>query len=90
MQKFQKENSKAAIKKEQTCQDHVEPPGSLQALHRRWHGLQGRASLTVSQLRGEDVLGSNEELFPEVCSLRWAIGKQLEHAFHHLLRVLGH
>ena len=40
-------------------------------------GLGSKGRLTVSQLCSEDVLGSNEKLLPEVCSLRWAIGKQL-------------
>jgi hypothetical protein len=52
-----------------------------------WGKKGGR---TVSQLRGKDVLGCDQKLLSEVCCLCWTVGQELQHPFHHLLRVLGH
>ncbi len=44
--------------------------------------------LTAAQICGEDVLGSDQQLFPQVSRLRGAVRQQLQHPLHHLLGVL--
>ena len=44
--------------------------------------------LTAAQVCGEDVFGSDEQLFAEVSSLRRTVRQQLQHPLHHLLGIL--
>lgn len=45
---------------------------------------------TAAQVSRENVLGCDEKFLAEVRRLRGAVGQQLQHALHHLLRVFPH
>lgn len=47
-----------------------------------------RGGLTAAKICGEDVLSSDQQLFAQVSGLRRTVRQQLQHPFHHLLRIL--